>query len=103
MKLIDAEPIIKFITDGLNDTENPMGHDAIKILTEIQYAPKADAEPVRHAHWIDRTRDHRNDYYDVMEYPYRCSACRVKSKELTKRCPDCGAKMDEKEKKNDSF
>ncbi len=59
------------------------------------YFPTEDVEPIVHAHWIHRTRDHRNDYYDVMEYPYRCSACRVKNKELTKRCPECGARMDD--------
>ena len=36
-KLIEAEPIIKFITDGLNSGE--FGYDQIKVLTEIQYAP----------------------------------------------------------------
>lgn len=36
-RLIDAEPIMKFITDGLNSGE--FGYDQIKVLTEIQYAP----------------------------------------------------------------
>ena len=36
-KLIEAEPIMKFITDGLNSGE--FGYDQIKVLTEIQYAP----------------------------------------------------------------
>lgn len=35
--LIEAEPIMKFITDGLNSGE--FGYDQIKVLTEIQYAP----------------------------------------------------------------
>lgn len=66
-------------------------------INKLQSFPTADVAPVIHAHWIRRFCDHRNDYYDVLEYPYRCSACREKSKELTKRCPECGAKMDEKE------
>ena len=36
-RLIEAEPIMKFITDGLNSGE--FGYDQIKVLTEIQYAP----------------------------------------------------------------
>lgn len=65
------------------------------ILNDI---PEAELAPVIHAHWIHRFCDHRNDYLDVLEYPYRCSACRVKNKELTKRCPECGARMDKEVK-----
>ena len=36
-RLIEAEPIMKFIADGLNSGE--YGYDQIKVLTEIQYAP----------------------------------------------------------------
>lgn len=35
--LIEAEPIKKFITDGLNSGE--FGHDTIEVLTEVEYAP----------------------------------------------------------------
>lgn len=69
--------------------------DVKEVKRFLDDQPTADVEPIVHAHWIRRTRDHRNDYYDVMEYPYRCSACREKSKEHTKRCHECGARMDE--------
>lgn len=36
-RLIDANPIMKFITDGLNNGE--FGYDQIKVMGEIQYAP----------------------------------------------------------------
>lgn len=43
-RLIEAEPIMKFITDGLNSGE--FGYDQTKVLTEIQYAPTIiPAEP----------------------------------------------------------
>ena len=44
-KLIEAEPIKKFIADGLNnpDPMKAFGHDAIVILAEIEYAPTIDA------------------------------------------------------------
>ena len=38
-RLIDADELIEFITEGLNRKENPLGFDAIEILTEIEYAP----------------------------------------------------------------
>ena len=48
-KMIDAEPIKKFIADGLNnpDPMKAFGHDAIEILAEIEYAPTIDALPLR--------------------------------------------------------
>ena len=49
MALIDKEAIKKFIADGLNSGE--FGHDAVKILAEIEYMPTIDAEPVRHGRW----------------------------------------------------
>jgi hypothetical protein len=47
-RLIDAEPIKKFIVDGLNnpDLKKAFGHDAIEILAEIEYAPTVDAVEV---------------------------------------------------------
>ena len=47
-KMIDAKPIQKFIVDGLNnpDPKKAFGHDAIEILTEIEYAPEVDVVPV---------------------------------------------------------
>ena len=36
-RLIEAEPIMKYIADGLNSGE--FGYDQIKVLSEIQYAP----------------------------------------------------------------
>ena len=47
MAYIEKEPIIEFITKGLNnpDKTKAFGHDAIEILTEIEYAPTADVVP----------------------------------------------------------
>lgn len=48
MILIDAMPIKKFIENGLNckDLLKAFGHDAIEILTEIEFAPVVDAVDV---------------------------------------------------------
>lgn len=81
---------------GLSFNTSLIAHTIGIVQEKVKKFPTADVEPIVHAHWIRRLRDHRNDYHDVMEYPYRCSACRVKNKELTKRCLECGARMDEK-------
>ena len=63
MAYIKKEPITKFITDGLNnpDKSKAFGHDAIEILTEIEYAPTADVvEVVRCKDCIHRSKD---DFY----------------------------------------
>lgn len=48
MSYIKKEPIIEFITNGLNnpDKAKAFGHDAVEILTEIEYAPTADVVEV---------------------------------------------------------
>lgn len=47
MAYIEKEPLIEFITKGLNnpDKTKAFGYDAIEILTEIKYAPTADVAP----------------------------------------------------------
>lgn len=44
MALIEREPIEKFIEDGLNskDRLKQFGNDAIKIMTEVHFAPTID-------------------------------------------------------------
>lgn len=97
--LIDANPIKKFIVDGLNnpDRKKAFGHDAIEILTEIEYAPTVDAEPVIHAYWI-KEQDELG-----IDRGWKCSNCRGSVYEMTyepyEGCPHCRAKMDGERKK----
>ncbi len=57
-RLVDANPIVQFIMDGLNNPDKlkALGHDAIEILAEIEYAPTVDAVEVVRCkdceHWI---------------------------------------------------
>lgn len=44
MALIEKEPIMKFIEDGLNNKH--YGHVGVEIITEIEYTPTIDAVPV---------------------------------------------------------
>ena len=48
MTYIKKEPIIEFITKGLNNPDNSKayGHDAIEILAEIEYTPTTDVQEV---------------------------------------------------------
>ena len=45
-RLIDANPIVKFIMEGLNHPIPLFGHDAIEILAEIEYTPTVAAVEV---------------------------------------------------------
>lgn len=110
MRLIDAEPIKKFIVDGLNnpDLKKAFGHDAIEILTEIEYAPTVDAVPVVHGRWRLRSKTIKlMDDYDE-EFYVACNLCKREeyipfdfdvqkmlddAKRLYPYC-HCGAKMD---------
>ena len=87
------------VPEGSDDYKKGFQDGVDFVLDRFYNLPREDVEPIVHAYWIRRTWDHRNDYYDVLDYPYRCSACREKSKELTKRCPNCGARMDGKVEK----
>lgn len=106
MSYIKKEPIIDFITKGLNNPnkEEAFGYDAISILTEIAYAP-AFEEPevisefkgkemaeVKHGCWSKQSKN-----------VYTCSNCNFKiytcmnasfNPETFKYCSNCGAIME---------
>lgn len=46
MSIIEKEPIVKFIEDGLNNKH--YGYVGVEIITEVVYAPEIDAVPVVH-------------------------------------------------------
>ncbi len=107
MAYINKEPIVEFITKGLNnpDKTKAFGHDAIEILTEIEYAPTADVVEVKHGEWIPYQTEESYGNEDSHIW-YKCSVCgkdalgRCPDDEWysyplrTKCCPACGAKMD---------
>lgn len=92
--MIDADAT-KINLDELHETSDPR-INALKLLMvlcvehTLRDAPTVDAEPVRHAHWIE-------DEYGYM----RCSECKFENDSpeyVTQFCPMCGAKMDEEAK-----
>ena len=56
--------------------------------------PLPDVEPVRHAHWITKTRHEHYPSGKEYEEDY-CSACGMRGSIEYDYCPHCGAKMDE--------
>ena len=87
MAYIEKEPIIEFITKGLNnpDKSEAYGYDAVEILSEIEYTPIVDVQEVKHAKFelVNNGKGvcsncHRLDFID----------------KLAKYCRYCGAKMD---------
>ena len=90
-RLIDANPIVKFIVDGLNNPDKlkALGHDAIEVLAEIEYAPTVDAVEVVHAHWDN------NGICTMCGYPIPTdSKYDFIDKDDCLFCYHCGAKMD---------
>lgn len=103
MAYIEKEPIVDFITKGLNNSDKTKayGYDAIEILAEIEYAPTVDVVGVKHGHWIKNIRRFSVmgiDGYvrDEEKATHTCSICRIGIVGLDNMnyCPYCGAKMD---------
>ena len=106
MAYIKKEPIVEFITKGLNnpDKTKAYGYDAIEILAEIEYTPTADVEEVKHGHWkrsernISKMREfHKKGIALSMSEKsifYTCSCCGSWGTLSQKYCNECGAKMD---------
>lgn len=89
MRLIDADATIELLRSlGSRDYRREKGTiaDAMKMLSHSAYTPTIEAEPVRHGRWIISS-----DGY----YPY-CWDCKARPKggNMTKYCPNCGARMD---------
>ena len=87
VRLIDAQPIVKFIMDGLNnpDKMKALGHDAIEILTEIEYAPTVDAVEVeKYEALVEMYHDLREKFVD-----YVCSGVPNPAPYCLNKCEGC--------------
>lgn len=96
MRLIDVnearEQMLKLLDHHLmmkNYAADDATQDCIEVLNE---ATVVDAVEVVHGHW-----------FDVGSLSCRCSECGCKSRTETNYCPNCGAKMDEKEHEKNEF
>ena len=96
---IEREATIKEL---MNDTPEQVGYSREDAADCIRYMDAADVAPVVHGRWIDA-------YPDIEPNPMFmygiCSECGFEQgiSKYLKYCPNCGAKMDEKENKHEDY
>ena len=96
---IEREATIKEL---MNDTPEQVGYSREDAADCIRYMDAADVAPVVHGRWIDA-------YPDIESNPMFmygiCSECGFEQgiSKYLKYCPNCGAKMDEKENKHEDY
>lgn len=99
MRLIDADAALLIIEEIQQNKDIPKNYGTLlDIARSIRRLPTIDAEPTVHAHWI-LEKKYADGYAD-----YKCSNCEFDDtfhiglpEHFYKRCPHCGAKMDEEE------
>ena len=107
MRLIDADALIEAHYDYCNTHHGEADCFYTWSLQLMENAPTIEAEPVRHGRWIKMS--------DADEVYWACSECgediprishynpqfdlfpRLESIDKTNYCPNCGAKMENKE------
>lgn len=103
VRLINANPIVKFIVDGLNckDPMNNLGYDGIRILTEIEFAEEIEYKDIRpEATWIRVSHEKCENGYGYNDL-FMCSGCLSRTTKdnpdyetyRPKFCPECGSYM----------
>lgn len=92
MRLINEDTVMEIIERVTNEAvekKQPKYLIQSRIIAEIAGLPTIEAEPVKHGWWM---------------YPFYCSVCGFApyySSDLTYNyCPNCGARMDLKEDKD---
>lgn len=99
MELIDPNEI-KFVIAPIAPIliGEQVHFERVAFQQDVRQIRKIEAEPVRHAHWIEHRTNSGNMHYKCshcgkeVAYPY--------AKKRWKYCIECGAKMDEEEENN---
>lgn len=90
-RYIDAEKINIKYTFGMVNPDGVVCIPLKDVKKSIAETPTEEVEEVRHGYWI---RDKESHFF----HRYNCSVCNYRLIGApTKRCEDCGAKMDRKE------
>ena len=93
-RLIDANEILQ----SEHQHYDYMADEYYVLVRDIENAPTVDAEPVRHGHWIERTKVYPALFTDST-YIYECSNCGYMDTHGANvevpYCWHCGARMDE--------
>lgn len=86
--LIDRNSLVRYKKKAIGmDWAGEYREDVVSVST-IENFPTVDAEPVVHAHW-------KQFKYPSGTHGIRCSYCKTTNGRKSKRCPECGAHMDE--------
>lgn len=93
-KYVDVE---KILNDKGRATRFPNTSDLYYHESILQYAPAEDVAPVIHAHWIIHKQE--EIWMGILVTTFECSNCHKTVRDIGfgRYCPNCGAKMDEKE------
>lgn len=98
MRLIDADRIFDIL---LNAPYYDNADRDEMVLPTILNAPTVDAVPVKHGHWASLSDcSNAGVYCSVCHkkvYKEDYAPCNRKNKLRSNYCPNCGARMDEKE------
>lgn len=66
----------------------------VDLCERIEKIPASDVEPVRHGKWIPINRSNLSwGQFGIAQH--KCSVCGGEEVIARKRCPECGAKMNE--------
>lgn len=101
VEYIEREAAMQAVCKGCNIefSDEPCELSDCDIRNELLMVPSADVAPVVHGRWV----------YDEASakwgYPFVCSnpSCKKAHDFKEKYCPNCGAKMDEKEGDNEQI
>ena len=93
-RLIDADALQRKICDAKCGCEyEDCGNEGdCEFDHFISWAPKVEAEPVRHGKWIEHKW--AEESCDGLISNYECSECHSWFREWGHYCSDCGARMD---------
>lgn len=75
-------------------------HEYVVPVAELDWLPTSDVQEVRHGHWefrFEGTYSRTRCYCTVCKQPSGIGG--IRKNQLKPYCPNCGAKMDEKEEK----
>lgn len=100
--LIERKAVYKALDNigGCGATDDwAKGYDAAidAAICIVENTPAADIELVKHGHWVGyETKSYKNSENGIAKKYYRCSSCRYFNAIRSNYCPNCGAKMDDK-------
>lgn len=96
-RYINADFVIEKINQVLKQKDNEKHSIAYfafeKFKEMLEIAPTADVVEVRHGEWV-KVMNHRECSICGYNAPYKKIKAGYHLQDLTKHCPNCGAKMD---------